>query len=88
MKMVLEIPDDVAASLGKSDSALTQAALEAIAIEGYRGGTLSVRQVRSLLGHASRWQTEDFLSSHGVWPGLTAEETAEDGRKLNELLRR
>lgn len=88
MQLTLEIPDEVAESLGGSRGTLTRTALEAIAVEGYRGGALTTRQVRLLLGHASRWETEDFLSAHGVWPGTTPIEAAEDSRALSELLGR
>lgn len=88
MELTLEIPDDIAESLGGPGRALSRAALEAIAIEGYRGGVLTTRQVRLLLGHLSRWETEDFLSAHGAWPAITAAEAAEDSRKLSELLQR
>ncbi|MCU0751510.1 MAG: UPF0175 family protein [Akkermansiaceae bacterium] len=88
MKMVLEIPDEIAESLGGSSGALTRAALEALAVEGYRSGALTTKQVRLLLGHASRFETEDFLSAHGVWPGITADDAAADSRALSELLKR
>lgn len=88
MELTLEIPDDIAASLGGTRGVLRRAALEALAVEGYRGGALTTKQVRLLLGHLSRWETEDFLSAHGAWPDITLAEAAEDSRKLSELLRR
>lgn len=88
MQVTLEIPDDVAESLGGTSGALTRTALEALAIEGYRGGALTTKQVRLLLGHASRWETEDFLSEHGAWPGITPAEAATDSRTLSDLLKR
>jgi hypothetical protein len=88
MQLTLGIPDEVAESLGGSRGTLTRTALEAIAVEGDRGGALTSQQVRLLLGHASRWETEDFLSAHGVWPGITPAEAAEDSRALSELLGR
>ncbi len=88
MELTLEIPDDIAACLAGSGGPLSRTALEALAIEGYRGGALTTKQVRLLLGHLSRWETVDFLAAHGAWPGLTAAEAAEDSRKLGELLRR
>jgi len=87
MQVTLEIPDEIAACLGGPDGALSRTALEALAVQGYRAGALSTKQVRLLLGHLSRWETEDFLAAHGVLPGLTAAEAAEDSRKLGELLR-
>ena len=80
MIVTLNIPDDVATNLGIEEPALPRAMLEAFAIEGYREGRLSAKQVRLILGHDSRWETEDFLSTHDVWPGLTAEEILEDSR--------
>ncbi len=88
MELTLEIPDDIAACLAGAGGPLSRTALEALAIEGYRGGALTTKQLRLLLGHLSRWETEDFLSAHGAWPDITAAEAAEDSRKLTELLRR
>ncbi|MCX6874879.1 MAG: UPF0175 family protein [Verrucomicrobia bacterium] len=80
MTVTLNIPDDVASNLGIEEPALPRAMLEAFAIEGYREGRWSAKQVRLILGHDSRWQTEDFLSAHDVWPGLTVEDVLEDTR--------
>lgn len=88
MNVTLEIPDEVATCLGIEAPALPQAMLEAYAVDGYRMGRLSAKQVRLLLGHDSRWDTEDFLSAHAAWPGLTVEDTADDSRRLDALLRR
>lgn len=88
MNVTLEIPDEVATCLGLEAPALPQAMLEAYAVDGYRMGRLSAKQVRLLLGHDSRWDTEDFLSAHAAWPGLTVEDTADDSRRLDALLRR
>ncbi len=87
MNVTLEIPDEVATYLGIEALALPQAMLEAFAVEGYRMGRMSAKQVRLLLGHDSRWDTENFLSAHSAWPGLTVEETADDSRRLDALLR-
>ena len=84
LNMTLNIPDALAAELQALD--LPRRLLEAFAVEGYRERTLSKKQVRLLLGHDSRFETEDFLAAHGVWPGLSADEVAEDGRRLHALL--
>jgi Uncharacterised protein family (UPF0175) len=88
MNVTLEFPDELAAGMGIEASALPRAMLEAFAGEGYREGRMSAKQVRILLGHDSRWETEDFLSAHGAWPGLRVEEAVEDSRSLSALLRR
>jgi hypothetical protein len=84
MTVTLPIPDVLAPAMQQMD--LPRLMLESFAVEGYRSGTLSAKQVRLLLGHESRWQTEDFLAAHGAWPGITPEEASEDSRQLGELL--
>jgi len=88
MTVIMSIPDELAQNLGIEVPALPRAMLEAFAIEGYREGRLSAKLVRLLLGHDSRWETEEFLSTHNAWPGLTAAEVALDSRQLSGLLRR
>jgi len=86
MQIALTVSDELAASLGGDADAVARIALEALAVEGYRSGRLSAFQVRQMLGHESRWETEDFLSAHGVWPGLTVQDARNDSRVLSQLL--
>ncbi len=86
MTVTLTIPDEVAASLQRVQPALPRTILETFAVEGYRRGILSAAQVRLMLGHDSRSETEDFLAAHETWPGTRAEDVAADGLKLNALL--
>ena len=88
MDITVTIPDAIGASLRAGGGDIQRAILEGFAVESYRTGTLSAAEVRVLLGHASRWETEDFLSAHDAWPGTTAEQVAEDGRTLDALLNR
>ena len=78
MTLHLEIPDGLAAQLDVPEGGLGRAVLEGFAVEAFRGGRLSAFQVRSLLGHGSRWETQAFLSAHEAWPGLTADEVLSD----------
>jgi len=80
MTLTLDIPDKLMAALGKD---APRAVLEGFAVEAYRSGTLSCAEIRQLLGHASRWDTEAFLSSHDAWPDPTTEEVENE---LNHLL--
>lgn len=84
LNLTLNIPDSMAELAQAPD--LPRRMLEAFAVEGYREGTLTKVQVRLLLGFETRFETEDFLGAHGVWPGMAADEIAEDGRRLNALL--
>lgn len=61
MKITVELPDDVAkhADPGRE-------ALEALAIEGYRSGTLTHYQAGQLLG-LSRFQFDRFLKDRNIY---------------------
>lgn len=85
MTVTLQLPDGAATTLQNAWEDLSQAALESLAVEGYRSGKLSCAEVGSLLGHTSRWQAEDFLAAHGVWPGATVEDLESDLATLDRL---
>ncbi len=85
MQITLTIPDELAAGLTGASGDLSRAALEALAVEAYRQRRLSAFEVRRLLGHESRWETEDFLAAHGAWPGLTEEDFAEELKAIQRF---
>lgn len=66
MQVKFDIPDDVAASLTAGGRDLSRAALEAMAIEGYRTGSLSEWQIVQMLGFEIRVQVHQFLKDHDV----------------------
>jgi hypothetical protein len=76
MTLTLQIPDSMAE--GRSPKALGQEILEAYAAESFRTGKISKHQVRELLGHESRWDTEKFLGDRGVLMNLTVDEIVAD----------
>ncbi|WP_395744469.1 UPF0175 family protein [Prosthecobacter sp.] len=82
MTLSVTIPDALAATLQRKHPALPRVLLDGFAVEAYRKGMLSAAEVRVLLGHESRWETEDFLAAHEAWPGTTSEQVAADGSKL------
>jgi predicted HTH domain antitoxin len=63
MEITLNIPDEVARSLGTVDLDLSRRFLQALAIDGFRRRDLTQFQVGQLLG-LSRVETEDFLARH------------------------
>lgn len=65
MEVILHIPDDVARRFSAVGEDVSRRALEALALEGYRGQTLTLHQVSEMLG-LSRIETEDFLGRHRV----------------------
>lgn len=68
--MILEvpIPESLCDSLERGMPDMGRAALEGVAVRGYRCGMLSLAQVRELLGLPSRWEAQDFLAGMGAWP--------------------
>ena len=63
VRIILDIPDEIAAQLAARGQELSRSALEALALESYRLGALTQVQVGRLLG-LSRIETEDFLAQH------------------------
>lgn len=78
MQLTLEIPDHLAPNLAGQSGDISREVLEGYAVQGYRTGKLSTLQVRQLLGHLSRFDTEDFLAGYGVFPALEAGEVMQD----------
>lgn len=66
MHIDLQLPDDVGSILQAQYSDLSRAALEALALEGYRVRRLTESQVRRLLGFETRMEVHAFLKEHGV----------------------
>jgi len=60
MKIAVEVPEDIAKRLELAWRDVSRCTLEALAVEGYRDGTLSREQVGRILG-LSFGETEAFL---------------------------
>jgi len=78
MQVTLEIPEAVAASWCSNPAALATKVLEDAAAAAYGRGELNARQVRELLGHGSRHETQEFLASRGVLRDLSADDIIRD----------
>jgi predicted HTH domain antitoxin len=65
MQVTVQLPDQVARQWGETPDAVGRHVMEDAAIEGYRSGRLSHRQVGEMLG-LDYWQTETFLKDRGV----------------------
>ncbi len=85
MQITMELPDAVARQLGDTPSVVSRHVLENAAIEGYRCGRLSQRQVGAMLG-LDYWRTETFLSEHQVPLNYSPAELADDGAALEKIL--
>ena len=67
MQIKFEIPDELAARMISGGTDISRAALEALAVEGYRTELLSESQIRRLLGFETRMEVHAFLKEHGVY---------------------
>ena len=66
MTITLEIPDDLIGALAPPGQEISRAALEALAVDGYRGGRLTETDVCQLLRFENRLEAHDFLSERGA----------------------
>lgn len=82
MDVQLQIPDDLARIIQIEQPDLSRAALEALALEGYRSERLSEAQVRRMLGLRTRMQVHAFLKAHNVHLNYSIDELEKDLESL------
>jgi hypothetical protein len=84
MQVQFELPDEIAQALNAGD--LSRAALEALALEGYRSRRLGGGQVQRLLGFTTPMQVHAFLKEHGVYLNYSNADLQKDIEVTNQLL--
>lgn len=85
MNLELQIPEDVAHLLTSEYADLPRAAVEALALEGYRSKRFSEGQLRQMLGFSSRMQVHAFLKEHGVHLHYSLGDLEQDRETSREL---
>lgn len=86
MQVTVEIPDDMAQKLTPKGQDPARTTLEAVALEGYRAGTLSAYQTRRLLGFETHYELDGFLKAHNVWEhAYSLEDLEQDRRTMKQL---
>jgi len=85
MQVTVKMPDQVARQWGETPDAVGRHVMEDAAIEGYRAGRLSHRQVGEMLG-LDYWQTEAFLKERGVVLNYSAADLEADKATLDKIL--
>lgn len=78
MNVAIQIPDEVGRALAAGSNDVNRAVLEAVAVQGYRVGTITTAQVQEMLGLRSRWETEEFLSRAKAYYDYTLEDLDKD----------
>ncbi|MCX6916492.1 MAG: UPF0175 family protein [Verrucomicrobia bacterium] len=84
MQVTVEMPDQVARQWGETPDAVGRHVMEDAAIEGYRAGRLTQRQVGAMLG-LDYWQTETFLNQRAVPLNYSAADLAADHATLEKI---
>ena len=87
VEITIKLPDVLARAFGATPEARTQRLTEDAAIEEYRAGRLSQRQVGEMLG-LDYWQTERFLAERNVSLNYSLGELQADRATLDEVLGR
>jgi hypothetical protein len=82
--LAIQVPDTLATIM--ESPGLEHTMLEAFAADGYRTGKLTKKQVSQLLGHTSRWETEDFLTAHDALRSVSLEDVTEGAAALRTVL--
>ncbi len=87
MQVTMDMPDQVAHQWGETPDAVVRHVMEDAAVEGYRAGRLTQRQVGAML-KLDYWQTEAFLNERAVPLNYSAADLAADNATLEKILPR
>jgi predicted HTH domain antitoxin len=84
MQITIEIPDQIARQWGETPNDVARHVLEGAAVERYRAGRLTQRQVGAMLG-LDYWQTESFLNERAVPINYLPADLAADHDTLEKI---
>jgi len=84
MRVTVELPDPIALQWGETPEAVGHQVLENAAIEGYRTGRLSHRQIGQMLS-LDFWQTDALLQERGVPLNYSVADLAADNATLARI---
>jgi predicted HTH domain antitoxin len=85
VEVTIQLPENIAHAFGETAEAQSQRVLEDAAIEEYRLGRLSHRQVGAMLG-MDYWQTEAFLAARGVSLNYSVADLEADRQALDKYV--
>ena len=82
----LKLPDEASHTLKRAFGRdLDRAALEALAIEGYRAAKLTTGEVAHVLGLETSLAAQKWLDEHGVEPNYSLDDLRKDREDLLKL---
>ena len=85
MQITFDIPDDLAAQIASGGEDLSRAALEALAVEGYRAERISESGIRRLLGFGTRMEVHAFLKDRGVYLNYSLRDLDRDREAARQM---
>lgn len=88
MTITVEIPEELTGQLIAAGMDPARAALEALALEGYRSERLTIAEIRRLLGFDTRMQVDAFLKEHGAFLQYTEDDLQHDREVASQVARR
>jgi len=78
MEVTVEIPEDIAQQLHTKWDNLPRGVLESLALEAYRSDTITMPQLRRLLGFESRNELDGFLKQAGIYLDYNLDDLKQD----------
>jgi predicted HTH domain antitoxin len=84
MHVNINIPQEAEAALRREWGDLDQAARDALLVESYRTGKISIGFLAATIG-VSRWEAEQWLAQRGVTWNYGLDDLEEDRRTLADL---
>jgi hypothetical protein len=85
MELTVQIPDELASRMSASGADLSRRALEALALEEFKGGRITKPELRRLLGFGTRYQLDGFLKAHEVYEDYTLQDLEQELEGLRRL---
>jgi hypothetical protein len=86
MEITLNIPDEVVPDLQNGiTKPLSRRALELLALDGYKAGTLTEYQVQLILGFDDRFEVDAFLKENGVHYDYTVQDLERDSAAMQSM---
>ena len=88
MIITVDIPEELVNQFVPMGQDPARAALEAIALEGYRSERLTEADIRQLLGFETRMEVHGFLKEHSAFLPYTDEDLEHDREVARQVAQR
>lgn len=85
MNLTVHIPDALATRLRAVNPDLERQALEALVLESFRAGRMTLAELRETLGFAVLDEVDGFLKAHGVYDPYGIADLEQERESLDAL---